>query len=286
MDQIEVEKNFLDEYADYLLNTRESKDYKMLKSKKAHNRSRKSSIDLDRSINKLKASLLYWDKQTLSTLIIRFYSILICQHLLSFLFCIITIKFFQMKEYIRTNTSLFIIIFLLSVFLSLSSFLQKKHLRKTPLNYILLSLFSLSYAYVLCYLCVNINIKTVLMAIFNTFVITLILIFYVSVAAHKYSILGSGASVIFTGMIYYCFISFYSDIKRIMILISLVWLYLWGFYLIFWTRKLKHKYYKLKGNDYVLVSFKFYVAVLFVISFVYGLKGQEEQFFKSVDLYY
>lgn len=285
MDQIEVEKNFLDEYADYLLNTRESKDYKMLKSKKAHNRSRKSSIDLDRSINKLKASLLYWDKKTLSTLIIRFYTILICQHLLSFLFCIITIKFFQMKEYIKTNTSLFIILFLLSVFLSLSSFLQKKHLRKTPLNYILLSVFSLSYAYVLCYLCVNISIKTVLMAIFNTFVITLILIFYVSVAAHKYSIVGSGASVIFTGMIYYCFISFYSDIKRIMILISLVWLYLWGFYLIFWTRKLKHKYYKLKGNDYVLVSFKFYVAVLFVISFVYGLKGQEEQFFKSVDLY-
>ena len=284
MDQ-ESEKNLLDDYADIFLNTRESKEHKPLKSKYTHNKSRKSSIDLDKSVNKLKASLLYWDKTTLSTLIIRFYTILICQHLLSFLFCVITIKWFKLKEYLKENTLLFIIMFLIAVFLSLSSFLQKKHLRRTPLNYILLSTFSIAYAYVLSYICVNINTKIVLMAIFTTFVITLILIFYVSVALHKYSILGSGASVVFTGMIYYCFISFYTDIKRIMVLISLVWLYLWGFYLIFWTRKLKHKYYKLKGNDYVLVSFKFYVAVLFVISFIYGLKGQEEKFFRSIDLY-
>ena len=58
MDQ-ESEKNLLDDYADIFLNTRESKEHKPLKSKYTHNKSRKSSIDLDKSVNKLKASLLY-----------------------------------------------------------------------------------------------------------------------------------------------------------------------------------------------------------------------------------
>ena len=110
----ESEKNLLDDYADIFLNTRESKEHKPLKSKYTHNKSRKSSIDLDKSVNKLKASLLYWDKTTLSTLIIRFYTILICQHLLSFLFCVITIKWFKLKEYLKENTLLFIIMFLIA----------------------------------------------------------------------------------------------------------------------------------------------------------------------------
>ena len=274
-----------DDYADvFLLNTKESKDYKNYRSKKNKTISRKSSQEFDRSMKRLKTSLLFWDKKTLSTLVLRFYSILISQQLLCFLLCIIIIKIPCIEFYIASHSFLFIIIFLIAVFLSLSSFLHKKHLRQTPLNYVLLSIFSICYSYVVSYLSIAINSKIILLAVFNTFVITLILILYVSVASKKYSLVGSGASVICTGMIYYCFIAFYTNIKKFMVVISLIWLYMWGFYLIFWTRKLKHKYYKLKGNDYVLVSFKFYVPVLFVISFIYGMKSQEMKLFNSIAL--
>ena len=266
----ETSLELIDEYSDAFLPQKVHKT-----SKQNLTKSRKSSIDLDKSINRLKTSLMLYDKKNLSTLVLRFYTILILQHLMSFLFCICSTKITLLKTSIQRSTVVFIVVFLLAVLLSLSSVLKKGHLRKVPENYFLLGLFSLCYCYILCYICLNVNEEIVLMVIFNTFVITLILILYVSVSPHKFSLVGTSASVIFTGMLYYFFIYFYTDIGHKMLMISLIWLYIWGFYLIFWTRKLKHKYYKLKGNDYILVSFKFYVAVLFVISFVYGLKGHE-----------
>lgn len=244
---------------------------------------RKISQELDKSLNKLKASFMVFDKAKLSKLVIRFYSVLIAQHLFAFAFCIASLNTTMLQNFITQRNGLFMLSFTFSVSLSLSSFFWKKHLRKVPYNIILLSAFTLTYSYVLGTICLEVDYYLVLMAIFTTFVITVILILYVSMARHKYSIVGSGGAVVFTGIFHYCFLSLYSTIHKLMIIISVIWLFFWGIYLIFWTRKLKRKIYKLKANDYIVASFQFYIVILFIFSFVYGWKDYRHLIIKRQD---
>ena len=71
---------------------------------------------------------------------------------------------------------------------------------------------------------------------------------------------------------------------KIRIILSLCWLFMWGMYLVFWTWKIINKAYKLKKNDFVLASFRFYIVILFILSMVFAMKTQLKSLFDNLEI--
>ena len=250
-----------------------------MRSKKKKN-SHKSS--LNQSFNKLKMNLLT-TKFTVGSILIKFYSILLTQQLISFSLCIIG-KQFPIIFSFSSSQLTFLISFLLSVLLSFISFFWKRPYRKPPYNYTLLVIFTISYTYSIAYLCLQVEENTMMMALFTTFVIIAILLIYVSMNGDNFSIISAIFLVLVAGCFHYYFFKLYTQVMKIRIILSLCWLFMWGMYLIFWTWKIINKAYKLKKNDFVLASFRFYIVILFILSMVFAMKTQLKSLFYNLEI--
>ena len=242
--------------------------------------SRKSSAD--RSINKLKIGLLNKEKFFIASMTTKFYSILLVQQFLAFLLCFLGIKIPSLSQFIIDYIFFFISCFLMCALLSILSFFWKKPFRKSPYNFTLVLIFTFSYAYLSAYICLTVEEITIMMANFTIFVVIVILLIYCSMTEENFGVLSASFLVIVAGGFHFFFYKFYTSTHIIRIFCSLLWISLWGFYLIFWTWKIIHKVYKLKKNDYVLISFKFYVLILFILSLIYGMKRQLIAVFQAI----
>lgn len=250
-----------------------------MRSKKRKN-SHKSS--LSQSFNKLKMNLLT-TKFTIGSILIKFYSVLLTQQLISFILCIIGKKFPFFFSFSSSQLT-FLISFLLSVLLSFISFFWKRPYRKSPYNYTLLVIFTVSYTYSIAYLCLQVEENTMMMALFTTFVIIAILLIYVSMNGDNFSIISAIFLVLVAGCFHYYFFKLYTQVIKVRIILSLCWLIMWGMYLIFWTWKIINKAYKLKKNDFVLASFRFYIVILFILSMLFAMKSQLKSLFDNLEI--
>lgn len=256
--EIGINTDPIDEYSQL------ANDVARPRTKKRKN-SRKSS--LNQSINKLKSQLLS-KKFTLSSILIKFYTILLSQHLFSFFLCIIGFK----KPLYFSSQTAFISCFFVCVSLSFIAFFWKHPYRKTPSNYILLVIFTACYMYSIAYLSISTEGGTLMMSVFTTLVIVAMLLIYVSVSEEKYNSFSAGLIVIVAGIFHYYFFNYYASMHQTRTMISLCWLIMWGMYLIFWTWKIIKKEDSIKKNDFILCSFRFYIVILFILSMVFATK--------------
>lgn len=256
-------------------------DYEMLpedviviKEKAKTKKKKSTNSTTEYSFNKhgLQISVLYNGKFDASKVVIKFYSILFSQQLLSFTLCIIGIKIPFIRYLLGSYQLFFLFNFFICISLSIFSFFFKWPLRTKPLNYIFLAIFTISYANIIAYLCFTLEENTIMMGISTTFVITAVFVIYVSMSKENFSFISEIFITIVAGGFHYGFFNVYTEISHTRILLSLIWLIFWGFYVIIWTKRISSKIEKVRKCDHILTTFRFYIFIMFLLSLIYAMK--------------
>lgn len=264
-------------------------DYEMLpddivkeKTKSKRHKSTNSAGDYSFNKHLLTTSILHNGKFDSSKVIIKFYSILFSQQLLSFALCFSGMKISFIHYLLGNYQFVFIFNFFICISLSIFSFFFKWPLRTKPYNYIFLAIFTISYATIIAYLCFTLEENTIMMSIFTTFVNTAVFVIYVSISKEKFTFISEIFITIVAGGFHYSFFTVYTNISHTRILFSLVWVIFWGLYVILWTKRISSKVEKVRVCDHILSTFRFYIFILFLLSLIYAMKFNVVSFFRNL----
>lgn len=205
----------------------------------------------------------------------KVYGILSCQLLLTVLICLIPMYSNSFKNFMISNSglALLIIAIVMTFVITILLFCCFGFARRVPINYILLTLFTLCEAYLISYCCAASDPKIVFMAAVLTMGITVSLTIYAMTTKEDFTYMG-GMLFVF-GMIFLLggVFMIFSDNPILHVVYAAIGVCFYGLYLIYDTQKILGgvgKRSQLSVDDYILGAIQIYLDVILI--FVYVLE--------------
>lgn len=235
-----------------------------------HNKSFTESSELDvavKPIDQNKNDELFlngnWDNQMRLGFIRKTYGILLFQIAVTFSMCVVSVLSPTFSRFQIESTGIFWMAMISSIVLSICIFCFRSLSRKVPINYILLTAFTLCEAYLVSAICGMTNPRIVVMAAAMTFGVVAALTIYACTTKTDFTFLGSMMFVITTVMILLGIFVIFSQNKFIHILYSSLGVIVFSIYLVYDTQLIvgNHEN-KLEVDDYIIGAMMLYIDII------------------------
>ncbi len=210
----------------------------------------------------------------------KIYMILTIQTFLSTFLSIISVMYIDINQFLINNT--WILILSLLVFIS-SLIISKCYddiFQYTTPSYTMLSLFTIALSYLTSYVCVISKPNFVIMLFFMTFALNCALTLFCEITKKELSTWGSMFFCSSISIILLILFLFMTDNPPSLILISSLWVIIYGMYIIYDSLLiLCNKDDSLSSYDYIKVTFLFYTDIftIFVSMFLFLKLLKEEK---------
>ena len=207
----------------------------------------------------------------------KVFGIVAYQMIILFTFVFFGYTFPTLRLWLLTSRLMLIISFIISIILLLLPIASPNIFRKVPLNYIILTIFTLSYSWWIAAFVVIYTKQTVLLALFLTIVLTISLSIYAIKTNNDITILGgtlfsSLILFIITGIIF-MFIS----IPLFNILSIYGGLVLFSIYLIYDIQLIfGNRSHQFREDDYILAALNLYLDIISLCIRILSIVGEKE----------
>ena len=196
--------------------------------------------------------------------IVKVYSILLIQLLITTLFVILALYFPSLKSFLN-NSTLFYILALILIFSVLPVLICYPHLLKAvPYNYIFLFVFTLGESYLVAMFTCNYTPKSVIVALILTLSTVLSLTYYAWTCKSDFTIYGGVLSSLLCLLIVGSFILIFVRIPFLYLVTDIFSLMLFSAYLIYDTQIIVRNdtKYHITSEDYILAALNLYLDII------------------------
>ena len=206
-------------------------------------------------------------------LIRKVYGILCCQLLLTVLICLLPMYSASFFAFMLSNAGMALLIcaFVMTIVVAIMLFCCFGFARQVPINYVLLTIFTMCEAYMVSYCCAATSPRTVFMAAILTLGITISLTIYAMTTKTDFTYMGGMlfvfAMVFFLAGIFMLF----TDNPILHVVYAAIGVCLYGLYLIYDTQKIvggEGKRSQLDLDDYVIGAIQIYLDIVLIFVFV------------------
>ena len=171
------------------------------------------------------------------------------------------------KELLMTSISYYWICFITSIVCLLLPIIIPKLYQIVPINYIILTIFTLSYSWIIGARVCEYTFSNVMSALFLTFVTVLALSIYAFITKNDYTIFGGTLFVCLVLLIFFPLMLFIVEIPFFNLIMTISSLILFSIYLLYDTQLLCGKgRHKFSEDDYILAAISIYldIVILFI----------------------
>jgi FtsH-binding integral membrane protein len=193
----------------------------------------------------------------------KVYGILSAQLFMSSLMCLLSM---YSKSYLQFQiNNIWLLYFCLfgTIILSFLTLCFDSLLRKVPTNYIFLFTFTFMESYIIGFICGLMDPRIVFMAAFMTFALVLGLTVYAMTTKNDITMQGGLLFIISLAILMFALFAMFTDNKIVNIIISSLWIILFGIYLIYDTQLIMgNGKLMLTTDDYILASFMLYLDII------------------------
>lgn len=232
-----------------------------------HYKDNEEDADLDKIIH----------KNIRNGFICKVYGIILYQIIISAIFVLFAINNSAFKKLLLTSYTLYFLSIFLSFFCILLPLCFPKIYQKVPINYIVITIFTLSISWTLAMVVCLYSVKSVIIAFFLTFITVLSLTVYAWRTEKDFTVYGG---TLFVGLILLFFISIIYMIIPIR-LIYLIYIYssliLFCIYLIYDTQLLIGEgRCKFSEDDYILAAINIYLDIIILFLEILSIVGDKK----------
>ena len=197
----------------------------------------------------------------------KVYGILSIQLLITTIFCIFSMTSSSFQKFFISNIGLFWLTIFLIIIIPFIIICCPNVMRKTPINYIILFIFTFSESYIVGFICSYYSAKIVFMATFMTFTMVFTLTIYAITTKNDFTM--QGGLLFILGSVFALFIifGFFTNNKIFHVILSLAGVLLFSFYLIYDTQLIiGNRKELIEVDDYILGSFILYTDIIYIFT--------------------
>ena len=196
--------------------------------------------------------------------IVKVFSILLCQILLTGVMIAMSIYIPAFKYFVLTSNVVYIISVVTPFVIVFLPLCFKDIFRKVPTNYILLLIFTLAIGYLTSCATASIRPQLVLLAVFLTTITVATLIIYAWKTPRDITIYGATLFVLLTTLVCSSFLLFFlRSITIVNIIFCILSLLLFSAYLIYDVQLMMgNKTHKLNADDYIYAAMNLYLDII------------------------
>ena len=197
----------------------------------------------------------------------KVYGILSIQLLITTIFCIFSMTSSSFQKFFISNIGLFWLTIFLIIIIPFIIICCPNVMRKTPINYIILFIFTFSESYIVGFICSYYSAKIVFMATFMTFTMVFTLTIYAITTKNDFTM--QGGLLFILGSVFALFIifGFFTNNKIFHVILSLAGVILFSFYLIYDTQLIiGNRKELIEVDDYILGSFILYTDIIYIFT--------------------
>lgn len=197
----------------------------------------------------------------------KVYGILSIQLLITTIFCIFSMTSSSFQKFFISNIGLFWLTIFLIIIIPFIIICCPNVMRKTPINYIILFIFTFSESYIVGFICSYYSAKIVFMATFMTFTMVFTLTIYAITTKNDFTM--QGGLLFILGSLFALFIifGFFTNNKIFHVILSLAGVLLFSFYLIYDTQLIiGNRKELIEVDDYILGSFILYTDIIYIFT--------------------
>lgn len=198
------------------------------------------------------------------------------QMILLFVFVFIAYSFPSFRSLLLTSRFFFYLFFIISLLFLIVPIFKPDIFRKVPLNYIILTLFTLSYSWCIAAIVVGYTKQSVLYALFLTAITVFSLGFYAIITKKDFTVLGG---TLFCALILFIIgttIFFFIDIRLYVMLEIYGGLILFSIYLIYDIQLIVgNRSHEFKEDDYILAAINLYIDIIAIFLRILAITGKK-----------
>ena len=181
------------------------------------------------------------------------------------------------KELLLKSISLYYICFFISLLCVLLPICDQRIYQEVPKNYIILTIFTLSYSWLVAEATCQFTMSSVMLALFLTFITVVTLSVFAMKTKNDFTIYGGILSVCLVLLIFFSIFYLILPITLYFILMTYVSLILFAFYLIYDTQLLIGSgKIKFSEDDYILAAINIYLDVIIIFLKILAIVGKKE----------
>ena len=205
----------------------------------------------------------YWDNEMRIGFIRKVYGILSFQLLITFSMVVLSCTSKSFSNFQVQNTAIFFLCLVVSLITSITLICFRSIARSTPLNYILLGVFTLCESYLVSFICGVTNPNIVLMAAAMTCGVVLALTYYAYTTKTDFTVLGGLFFVIGIVMLLFGLFLMFTNNRILHILYSCLGVIAFSLYLIYDTQLIvgNHEN-KLEIDDFIVGAIMLYLDII------------------------
>ena len=181
------------------------------------------------------------------------------------------------QELLLKSVSMYYLCSFLSLFCVLLPLCSPNIYQKVPMNYIILTIFTLSYSWLIAMVCCLYTFRSVMTAIFLTFVTVLSLTIYAWRTKKDFTVCGGTLFVCLILLIFSSIIFIFLPIPLSNLVFTYISLVLFSIYLIYDTQLLIGKgRVKFSEDDYILAAINIYLDVIILFLKILQIFGEKK----------
>ena len=195
--------------------------------------------------------------------IAKVYGLLLIQLSLTFGFIVLSIEIKSLTFFLLNHFGLYIIITIIPFIILIAAVINPQIMRKVPINYILLFVFSFSIGYSNALFVLQFKKVNIYLSMLLTLIVVLSLTIYAYKTKEDFTLMGG---ILFVFLILICFASIINIFLRIKILdlmIDIFSVFLFSLYIIYDTQLiLGNKSLSISEDDYILAGINLYLDII------------------------
>ena len=195
--------------------------------------------------------------------IAKVYGLLLIQLSLTFGFIVLSIEIKSLTFFLLDHFGLYIIISIIPFIILIAIVIKPQIMRKVPINYILLFIFSFSFGYTNVLFVLRFKKVNIYLSMLLTLIVVLSLTIYAYKTKEDFTLMGG---IFFVFLILICFasiINIFLGIKILDLMIDIFSVFLFSLYIIYDTQIiLGNKSLSLSEDDYILAVLNLYLDII------------------------
>ena len=178
------------------------------------------------------------------------------------------------RQLIYTSTFLYILSFIISITCLVVPIINPSLFEKVPTNYILLTIFTLSYSWLVAFYTVHFDPKSVLVALFLTLITVVSISIYALWTKTDYTVYGGVLFTSLTLLIFCGIIEIFFPIKLLYLISLYGGLIIFCLYLLYDVQLLVgNRIRKFKEDDYILAAINIYLDIIGIFIRILAIVG-------------
>ena len=195
--------------------------------------------------------------------IVKVYSLLFIQLMLTFSFVFLSMQIKSLQSFIKYHYWIYILNLIIPFVILIYFLVNPKKTKQVPINYILLFIFCFSEGYIVARFVINFQKQTVYLALILTLISVLALSLYAYGTKEDFTLLGGTLFISLTLLLLGSIINIFFRIKFLTFIFTVLGIILFSIYIIHDTQLIiGNKQYKFSEDDYIIAVIMLYIDII------------------------